>query len=64
MARSPRALTLTQSGKVLAQRSFIARAPASSADAAGGARALATASDDLVAQISAWLGAQALLAGQ
>lgn len=56
--------TLTQSGKVLAQRSFVARAPASSADAAGGARALATASDDLVAQISAWLGTQALLAGQ
>jgi cholesterol transport system auxiliary component len=57
-------VTLTQSGKVLAQRSFAAQAPASSADAAGGARALATASDDLVAQISAWLGTQALVAGQ
>lgn len=56
--------TLTHSGKVLAQRSFVAQAPASSADAAGGARALATASDDLVAQIAAWLGTQALVAGQ
>ena len=57
-------VTLTQSGKVVAQRSFTAQAPASSVDAAGGARALATASDDLVAQISAWLSSQALVAGQ
>ncbi|HEV3422211.1 MAG TPA: ABC-type transport auxiliary lipoprotein family protein [Paraburkholderia sp.] len=56
--------TLTRGGKVLAQRTFIARAPASSADAAGGAQALAAASDDLVAQISAWLGVQALVAAQ
>ena len=56
--------TLTQGGKVLAQRTFIARAPASSCDAAGGAQALAAASDDLVAQISAWLGVQALVAAQ
>ncbi|WP_341313388.1 ABC-type transport auxiliary lipoprotein family protein [Paraburkholderia sp. IMGN_8] len=56
--------TLTQSGKVIGQRTFIARAPSSSADAAGGAQALATASDDLVAQISAWLGVQALVAAQ
>jgi cholesterol transport system auxiliary component len=56
--------TLTQGGKVLAQRTFIARAPASSADAAGAAQALAAASDDLVAQISAWLGVQALVAAQ
>ncbi|HEX7912809.1 MAG TPA: ABC-type transport auxiliary lipoprotein family protein [Paraburkholderia sp.] len=56
--------TLTQSGKVIGQRTFIARAPASSADAAGGAQALATASDDLVAQIVAWLGVQALVAAQ
>jgi cholesterol transport system auxiliary component len=56
--------TLTRNGKVLGQRTFTARAPASSADAAGGARALATASDDLVAQISTWLGAQALVAVQ
>ncbi|CAB3796602.1 hypothetical protein LMG28614_04397 [Paraburkholderia ultramafica] len=56
--------TLTKSGKLIGQRTFIAGAPASSADAAGGARALATASDDLVAQIAAWLGAQALVAAQ
>jgi cholesterol transport system auxiliary component len=56
--------TVTHGGKVLAQRTFVARAPASSADAAGGAQALAVASDDLVAQISTWLGAQALVAAQ
>ncbi|MFM0738323.1 ABC-type transport auxiliary lipoprotein family protein [Paraburkholderia xenovorans] len=56
--------TLTQNGKVIGQRTFIARAPASSADAAGGAQALAAASDDLVAQLSAWLGVQALVAAQ
>ncbi|RKE25748.1 cholesterol transport system auxiliary component [Paraburkholderia sp. BL23I1N1] len=57
-------VTLTQSGKVIGQRTFIARAPSSSADAAGGAQALAAASDDLVAQIGAWLGVQALVAAQ
>lgn len=56
--------TLTQAGKVLGQHTFIARAPASSSDAAGGAQALAAASDDLVAQIGAWLGVQALVAAQ
>ena len=56
--------TLTQNGKVIGQRTFLARAPSSSADAAGGAQALATASDDLVAQIGAWLGVQALVAAQ
>ncbi|OWJ63378.1 ABC-type transport auxiliary lipoprotein family protein [Paraburkholderia caledonica] len=56
--------TLTQNGKVLGQRTFISRAPSSTADAAGGAQALATASDDLVAQIAAWLGVQALVAAQ
>jgi cholesterol transport system auxiliary component len=56
--------TLTRSGKVLAQRTFVARARANSSDAAGGAQALAAASDDLVAQISTWLGAQALVAAQ
>ncbi|MFM0154773.1 ABC-type transport auxiliary lipoprotein family protein [Paraburkholderia sediminicola] len=56
--------TLTQNGKVIGQRTFIARAPSSSADAAGGAQALAAASDDLVSQISAWLGVQALVAAQ
>jgi cholesterol transport system auxiliary component len=56
--------TVTHSGKVLAQRTFVVRAPASSPDAAGGAQALAAASDDLIAQISTWLGTQALVAGQ
>jgi cholesterol transport system auxiliary component len=56
--------TLTRSGKVIGQRTFVASAPASSADAVGGARALATASDDLVAQIATWLGTQALVAAQ
>jgi cholesterol transport system auxiliary component len=57
-------VTLLQDGKVLGQRTFIARAPASSSDAAGGARALAAASDDFVAQVTAWLGVQALVAAQ
>jgi cholesterol transport system auxiliary component len=56
--------TLFFNGKVVGQRTFLSRAPASSPDAAGGARALAAASDDLVAQISAWLGVQALVAQQ
>jgi cholesterol transport system auxiliary component len=56
--------TLIQGGKVIGQRTFVSRAPASSADAAGGAQALATASDDLVAQIGAWLGVQAQVAAQ
>jgi cholesterol transport system auxiliary component len=56
--------TLIHRGKVLAQRTFVASAPASSADAAGGAQALAAASDDLVAPITPWLGAQALVAAQ
>ncbi|KVE38148.1 ABC-type transport auxiliary lipoprotein family protein [Burkholderia sp. TSV86] len=51
--------TLTQDGKVLGQRTFVARAPASTPDAAGGAAALATASDDLVDQLVVWLGTQA-----
>lgn len=50
--------TLMLDGKVLSQRTFIARAPSSTPDAVGGARALATASDDLVAQLVAWLGVQ------
>ncbi|WP_415859391.1 ABC-type transport auxiliary lipoprotein family protein [Burkholderia sp. BCC1977] len=51
--------TLMQDGKVLGQRTFVARAPSSTPDAAGGARALAAASDALVSQIAAWVGAQA-----
>ncbi|WP_414137888.1 ABC-type transport auxiliary lipoprotein family protein [Burkholderia cepacia] len=51
--------TLTLDGKVLGQRTFVARAPSSTPDAAGGARALAAASDELVSQIAAWVGMQA-----
>jgi cholesterol transport system auxiliary component len=39
----------------LAQTSFVVQQPSSSADAAGGARALAQASDTLVQQIDTWL---------
>jgi cholesterol transport system auxiliary component len=56
--------TLSFHGKVIGQHTFVARAPASTPDAAGGTRALAAASDDLVTQISAWLGVQALVAEQ
>jgi cholesterol transport system auxiliary component len=56
--------TLIVNGKVAGQRTFLARAPSSSPDAAGGARALAAATDDLIAQVSAWLGVQALVAQQ
>lgn len=50
--------TLTRDGKVLAQQTFVSRAPASMPDAAGGVHALAAASDDFVAQLVAWLGMQ------
>ncbi|HKT97354.1 MAG TPA: ABC-type transport auxiliary lipoprotein family protein [Paraburkholderia sp.] len=51
--------TLMQGGKVIAQRSFVARAPASTPDAAGGVAALRAASDDFAGQIGVWVGAQA-----
>jgi len=57
-------VTLSQSGQVVSQRTFVARAPSYTADAAGGARALAAASDDLIAQMAAWLGVQPLVASQ
>jgi len=51
--------TLTQraSGSeiLLAQRSFVVQQPASSADAVGAVRALTAASDQLAAQMDAWL---------
>jgi cholesterol transport system auxiliary component len=56
--------TLMREGKVLAQRTFIVRAPASMPDAAGGVDALAAASDDFVAQLVAWLGMQTLAFAQ
>ncbi len=55
-------VTLTQAGKLLAQRTFVARAPASTPNAAGGVHALAAASDDFVAQLIAWLGMQPIAA--
>jgi cholesterol transport system auxiliary component len=56
--------TLTQQGKIIGQRTFVSRAPSSTADAAGGARALSAASDELIAQMTAWLGVQPLVASQ
>lgn len=53
--------TLIQDGKVIGQHSFLARAPASTPDAAGGARALSAASDELIGQIAAWLSVQPLV---
>lgn len=50
--------TLTHEGKVVAQQTFVARAPASMPNAAGGVHALAAASDDFVAQLVAWIGMQ------
>ncbi|RJG04873.1 ABC transporter [Noviherbaspirillum cavernae] len=40
---------------LVAQRSFVKQLPASSADAAGGARALADAGDAVIAEMMAWL---------
>jgi len=42
----------------------MARAPASTGDAAGGAQALAAAADELIAQMTTWLGVQPLVALQ
>jgi cholesterol transport system auxiliary component len=51
--------TLIQSSaggdSVLAQRSFMVRRPAPTADASGGVRALAAASDAAIAELVAWL---------
>ncbi|WP_415750698.1 ABC-type transport auxiliary lipoprotein family protein [Delftia acidovorans] len=56
-----RATLVEQSGAVdrlLGQKLFEVRSPAASGDAAGGAKALATAADAAIAQIDAWLGQQ------
>jgi cholesterol transport system auxiliary component len=42
--------------RLLAQRSFVVQRPASSADAAGGVRALTAATDALILEIEQWLG--------
>jgi cholesterol transport system auxiliary component len=56
--------TLTEQGRVVAQRGFAANADAASSDASGGARALASATDDVIAQLGAWLAAQPLAASK
>ncbi|KAA9159901.1 hypothetical protein F3K36_29090, partial [Delftia sp. BR1] len=56
-----RATLVEQSGAVdrlLGQKVFEVRSPAASGDAAGGAQALAKATDAAIAQIDAWLGQQ------
>ncbi|MDR0201855.1 MAG: PqiC family protein [Delftia acidovorans] len=56
-----RATLVEQSGAVdrlLGQKLFEVRSPAASGDAAGGAQALAKATDAAIAQIDAWLGQQ------
>lgn len=50
--------TLTRDGALIAQQTFVARAPASTANAAGGVQALAAASDQFVAQLTTWLAMQ------
>lgn len=47
--------SLFQGRSLVAQRTFTQQLPAPSADAAGGARALATASDAAITDIIAWL---------
>lgn len=51
--------TLTRRGargdSLLAQRSFVVQQPATSADAAGGARALAAAADQAIVEIEQWV---------
>jgi len=51
--------TLGQGGqgsqRLVAQRSFIVQRPAASADAEGGVRALAAATDAVIAEIAQWL---------
>ncbi len=50
--------TLLRANQWVGQRSIGARAPAPSADAAGGARALAAATDDAAQQLAAWVALQ------
>jgi cholesterol transport system auxiliary component len=50
--------SLLQGDKLVAQRSLLARAPAPSADAPGGVRALTAATDDAVQQLTSWAAQQ------
>lgn len=49
-------------GRTLAQQSFVVQRPAASADAAAGVKALAQASDALIAELAVWLQQSAPLA--
>jgi len=51
--------TLTRNGVLVAQHEFSAAAPAPTPDAAGGARALAQASDSAITAVIGWFQAQA-----
>jgi len=48
--------TLLKGNALAAQRNFTAQAPAASADASGGVRALSTAADEVAKQLSDWVG--------
>jgi cholesterol transport system auxiliary component len=58
LVRVSATLTRNQPGgdRVLAQRTFTARQPAPTADGPGGVKALAAASDAVVAELVAWVG--------
>jgi cholesterol transport system auxiliary component len=53
-----RATVSRAGGQLLTQRSFSTRSPARSPDAAGGAQAMAAASDEAVAQVIEWMDTQ------
>ena len=50
--------SLIAGGRLLAQRSFAMQRPASSASAAGGVRALGSATDALLDELAAWVDAR------
>jgi cholesterol transport system auxiliary component len=50
--------SLLKNDQLFAQTTVIARAPAASQDAAGGVKALTTATDDAVRQLSGWIATQ------
>lgn len=52
--------TILHGSALIAQQTFVATAPSASADAAGGAHALSSASDAVIAQVIAWLSTQNL----
>ena len=56
--------TLMRDGTLIAQHTFVARAPAPTPNAAGGVQALAAASDQFAAQLVTWLGMQESAAAQ